>query len=190
MLQKIFQSALFLTTVFTLACNSGKNLNTQVHKRDGDGRDVKIKYPQQQTATPQNVQMSYDFEQLFTEAQNKEIDSLVRVFEKSNLITVKVVTLPADKVTGGSFESNNKALLKEWAGVHGNTDKALVVSISRGLNKAAIDYGPFVGKLLSRAEADQIINTDLLPALQSGSVYTGVWKGLSDLMDTIRRNIK
>ncbi len=190
MLQKMFRSAFFLTAVLTLACNSGKNLNTQVHQRDGDGRDVKIKYPQQQTATPQNVNMSYDLEQLFTEAQNKQIDSLVRVFEKSNLIAVKVITLPADKVTAGSFGNNNKNLLKEWAGVHGNTDKALVVSISRGLNKVAIDYGPFVGKLLSRQEADHIISSDFFPALQGGSVYDGVWKGLNDLMDTIRRNIK
>ncbi|MCF3110491.1 TPM domain-containing protein [Niabella sp. CC-SYL272] len=190
MLQKIFRGALLLTTVLTLACNAGKNLNTQVHERDADGRDVKLKYPQQQTETPQNVNMSYDFEQLFTDAQNKKLDSLVRVFEKSNLITIKLVTLPADKVTASSFESNNKNLLKEWAGVHGNTDKALVVSISRGLNKAAIDYGPFVGKLLSRSEADHIINNDFLPALQGGTVYNGVLQGLNDLMDTIRRNIK
>ncbi|MBO9591385.1 MAG: TPM domain-containing protein [Niabella sp.] len=186
----MFRSVLLLTTIAALSCNSGKNLNTQVHKRDADGRDVKIKYPQQQTATPENVNMSYDMEQLFTGAQNKQIDSLVRVFEKSNLIAVKVITLPADKVTAGSFENNNKNLLKEWAGVHGNTDKALVVSISRGLNKVAIDYGPFVGKLLSRQEADHIISSDFLPALQSGSVYNGVLKGLNDLMDTIRRNIK
>lgn len=190
MLQRIFPGILFLTMVLLVACNSGKNLNTQVHKRDGDGRALNIKYPQQQTVTPQHINMSYDFEQLFTTAQNRQLDSLVRVFEKSNLIAVKIVTLPADKVTAGSFESNNKNLLKEWAGVHGNTDKALVISLSKELNKAAIDYGPFVGKLLSRAEADQIVSNDFLPALQSGRIFEDAWKGLSDLMDTIRRNIK
>jgi len=190
MLQKIVPGVLLFTTVLMLSCSSGKNLDTQVHKRDGDGRDVNIKYPQQQTVTPQNINMSYDFEQLFTAVQNKQIDSLVRVFEKSNLIAIKVITLPADKVSAGPFESNNKNLLKEWAGVHGNTDKAMVISISKALNKAAIDYGPFVGKLLSRQEADQIINSDLLPALQSGSVYDATIKSLNDLMDTIRRNIK
>ncbi|WP_300602118.1 YgcG family protein [Niabella sp.] len=186
----MFRTVLLLTTIVALSCNSSKNLNSQVHKRDADGRDVKIKYPQQQTATPQNINMSYDFEQLFTAAQNKQIDSLVRVFEKSNLISIKVVTLPADNITSGSLENNNKNLLKEWEGVHGNTDKALVVSISKGLNKAAIDYGPFVGKLLSRSEADQIIRNQLLPGLQSGNVFGSTWKGLNDLMDTIRRNIK
>ncbi|WP_157557922.1 TPM domain-containing protein [Niabella aurantiaca] len=190
MLQRMFPGMLLLTTVLLFACNSGRNLNTQVHKRDADGRETNIKYPQQQTVTPQNINMSYDFEQLFTAAQNKQIDSLVRVFEKSNLIAVKVITLPADKVTAGSFENNNKNLLKEWAGVHGNTDKAMVISISKGLNKVAIDYGPFVGKLLSRAEADQIISNDFLPALQSGNIFDGAWKGLNDLMDTIRRNIQ
>lgn len=190
MLQKMFRSVLLFSTVLMLSCSSGKNLDTQVHKRDGDGREVNIKYPQQQTVTPQNINMSYDFEQLFTAAQNKQIDSLVRVFEKSNLIAVKVTTLPADKVTAGSFESNNKNLLKEWAGVHGNTDKAMVISISKTLNKVAIDYGPFVGKLLSRQEAEHIMSSDILPALQSGSVYEGTWKGINDLMDTIRKNIK
>ncbi|SDE20922.1 TPM domain-containing protein [Niabella drilacis] len=190
MQQKVFQGILFFTTGLMLSCSSGRNLDTQVHKRDGDGRDVNIKYPQQQTITPQNINMSYDFEQLFTAAQNKKIDSLARVFEKSNLISIRVTTLPADKVTAGSFENHNKSLLKEWAGVHGNTDKALVISISKALNKAAIDYGPFVGKLLSRQEAGQIINNDLLPAFQSGSVYDATLKALSDLMDTIRRNIK
>lgn len=190
-MQKVFFSGtLLLISIFIFSCNPGKRLNAAVHSRDGEGREVKIKYPQQQITTPQNINMSYDFEQLFTADQNKKIDSLVRVFEKSNMITIKLVTLPADKVAGGNFDNNNLALLKEWEGVHGNTDKAMVLSISKSLGKVAIDYGPFVGKLLSRNEAEQIITTDVLPALGNGQVFEGVWKGLNDLTDTIRRNIK
>ncbi|MGJ7031054.1 TPM domain-containing protein [Niabella hirudinis] len=190
MLQKLFSGMLLLPILLALACSSGRNLDTQVHKRDGDGRDVHIKYPQQPTETPQNINMSYDFEQLFTAAQNKKIDSLLRVFEKSNLIAVKLTTIGANRVTAASFNTNNKTLLKDWAAVHGNTGKAITISMSRELNKVAIDYGPFVGKLLSAGEAAHSISNDFLPALQSGSVYEGTVKGLNNLMDVIRSNIK
>ncbi|MBO9620866.1 MAG: TPM domain-containing protein [Niabella sp.] len=190
MQKNIFLGALLLMTLSIFSCNPGKRLNEAVHSRDVDGRDLKIKYPQQQVATPQNINMSYDFEQLFTPAQNSRIDSLVRIFEKSNMISIKVVTLPADKVAGGNFDNNNQALLKEWEGVHGKTDKAMVLSISKSLGKVAVDYGPFVGKLLPRTEAEQIIQTDIQPALGSGQAFEGTWKGLNDLMDAIRRNIK
>ncbi|MBZ4189200.1 TPM domain-containing protein [Niabella beijingensis] len=190
MQQKVFSGILFLTLGLALACNPGKNLNTQVHNRDAEGRKTNIQYPKQPTPTPDNINMSYDFEQLFTPAQNHQIDSLVRLFEKSNLIAIKVITLPADRVSADQFASNNKSLLEEWAGVHGNTDKAMVVTISKALNKVAVDYGPFVEKLLSKAEADQIISNDFQPALQSGAVFEGTWKGVNDLMDTIRKNIK
>ncbi|AHF17896.1 TPM domain-containing protein [Niabella soli] len=190
MQKKIFLGAFVLMTLSIFSCSSGKKLSESVHSRDADGREVKIKYPQQQTATPQNINMSYDFEQLFTPAQNSKIDSLVRIFERSNMISIKVVTLPADNVAGGNFNNNNQALLKEWEGVHGNTDKAMVLSISKSLGKVAVDYGPFVGKLLPRNEAEQIIATDIQPVLSSGQAFDGAWKGLNDLMDAIRRNIK
>lgn len=177
--------SLFLIT----ACDPSKQITRQVTERNNKGREVNVRYPKQASLTPDNINMSYDFEQLFTPAQNKNLDSLVRVFEKSNLISIKLVTLPSDKV-GGDFDANNQTLLKEWESVHGNTDKAMVISISKGLGKAAIDFGPFVGKLLSRQKADQLIASDFLPATQSATPFEGVWKGLNDLMDTIRRNIK
>lgn len=175
---------------FIAACNPSKQISRQVTERNNKGRDVNVQYPKQASPTPDNINMSYDFEQLFTTTQNKNLDSLVRVFEKSNVIPIKLVTLPESQVAGGNFSTNNAALLKEWEGVHGNTDKAMVISMSKGLGKAAIDFGPFVGKLLSRSEADQIINTYFVPALQAAKPYDGVWKGVNELMNTIRKNIK
>lgn len=180
----------FFVWMLAASCNPGKRMAQQVHNRDAQGRETKIEYPKAFVATPENINMVYDFEQIFTPDQVRKLDSTLRVFEKSNLIPIKLVTLGADRVAPDQFDRNNKSLLKEWDGVHGKSEKGMTISISKAFNKAAIHFGTIAGKQISQDEANQIITTVMLPSFENGQYYLGTWNGINSVMDVIRKNIK
>ncbi|ANH82996.1 hypothetical protein A8C56_20200 [Niabella ginsenosidivorans] len=175
--------------VFFVACSPTKKLDQAVTQRNANGRDVKLQYPQQFVATPANVNMVYDYEQVFSPAEVQKLDSLMHLFEQSNLIPIKIVTLGTDKVLPDNFEKNNKSLLKEWDALHGKAEKSMVISVSKSLNKVAIDCGNFVTRLLPRDQIDNIIASVFVPSFQNGLYYQGTWNGANALMDAIRKNI-
>ncbi|MCH5600000.1 TPM domain-containing protein [Niabella ginsengisoli] len=118
------------------------------------------------------------------------MDSLVRNFEKSNLIPIKIVTIKDPSITAENFDQANKALLDEWSAVHGKSDKCMTISISKNLRRIRIDYGPFVTKLLSDTESSEIIESQFKPSFKEAQYYTGTFNGVTTLMNKIRKNIK
>jgi uncharacterized membrane protein YgcG len=181
--------AFFIAIVFS--CSPAKQLNRQVVERNKRPVDeqVKVVYPSKQLETPGNIKLVYDYENIFTTAQGAKLDSLVRLFEKSNLISIKISTLPGSMATVDNFNAKNSSLLKEWDGVHGSGGKCISILISKELNKVSIHCGVFAKKLLSDAEIGSIIETKFNPAFSNGRYFDGTWDGAMALMDTIRKNI-
>ncbi len=146
--------------------------------------------PAQHLPTAANVSFVYDNETLFTAQEQKKLDSLVRIFEKSNLISIRVTTINNPQTTASNFDAVNKALLTEWGALHGKSDKCMSISIGKSLSLLRIDYGTFVNRLLSDDEAAAVVKNHFKPHFQQNQYYQGTLSGLQALMDTIRRNIK
>ncbi|WP_162817803.1 TPM domain-containing protein [Niabella yanshanensis] len=146
--------------------------------------------PTQQVATPADINHVYDYENIFAPGEEKKLDSLARVFEKSNLIPIRITTVNDPGITTDNFDQRNKLLLDEWSGMHGKSDRCMSVSISRQLRRIRIDYGPFVLRLLSDDETKTIVENQFKPSFKQDQFYLGTWNGLNALMDTIRKNIK
>ena len=185
-----FTKNIFSLSVFFLlmaACNPSNRLNQAVEKKKE--QEVTVQFPQQHINTPDNINFVYDYEQLYTTSERLKIDSLLRMFEKSNLIAIKLVTLSSTNMQAPDFDANNALLYKEWDKVHGGSGKVMVLSISRQLEKAKADYGPFVAKLLSEREVANVIEANR-PIMERGDFFTATWNGLNQLMDTVRKNIK
>ncbi len=153
-------------------------------------QETKIVLPQQPIATPANVNFVYDYEDVFTPGQEKSLDSLVRNFEKSNLISVKIATVNDPGITAENFDQRNKTLLDEWSALHGKSDRCMVISISKSLRRIRVDYGPFVSRLLSDDEVKAIIENHVKPSFRQEQYFQGTLNGVNAIMDTIRRNIK
>lgn len=174
-------------SVFLFACNSSGRINNTAIKSK---TDAKVVLPAQPVSTPADINYVYDYESIFTPAEEKKLDSLIRFFEKSNLIPIKLLTVNDPAITAENFDQRNKTLLDEWSANHGKSDKCMVISISKNLRRIRIDYGPFVLRLLSDAEAKAIIENQFKPSFMQDQFYQGTWNGLNVLMDTIRKNIK
>lgn len=146
--------------------------------------------PTQPVATPEGINYVYDYENIFTPAEEKKLDSLARVFEKSNLIPIRITTVHDPVVTAENFDQRNSILLNEWSAMHGKSDRCMSISISRQLRRIHIDYDAFVLRLLSDNEVKTIVESQFTPSFKQDQFYQGTWNGLNALMDTIRKNIK
>ncbi|MGE9311326.1 TPM domain-containing protein [Niabella sp. CJ426] len=187
----IFSNKWYLLAGFIIclssACNSSGKVNNTAAKRK---TETKVILPAQQVATPAGINYVYDYENIFTPGEEKKLDSLARVFEKSNLIPIRITTVNDPAVTAENFDQGNKILLDEWSGIHGKSDRCMSVSISKQLRRIRIDYGPFVSRLLSDDEAKAIVENQFKPSFKQDQFFQGSWNGLNALMDTIRKNIK
>ena len=179
-------SAFIILIALFAACNPSKQLNQAVVDRKEQG--VKVQFPAQQIATPANSNMVYDYENIYTPDQEKKLDSLLRNFEKSNLIPIKLVTVNSASLQKPDFDANNAELYKEWDLVHGKSGKTMIVTISTEMQKSKTDYGPFVAKFISEAEIANIVGQSM-PAMQRGDFFEGTWSGLNQMMDIIRKNV-
>ncbi len=177
---------IFIATLLFSSCGTAKKANTSAYRKP----ETKLILPPQPVATPANTSFVYDNERLFSLSEAKKLDSLVRTFEKSNLISIKLVTVSDAAVNKENFDAYNKKMLEEWSLLHGNSDKCMVVGISKNLRQIHIDFGPFVEKLLSRAQAGQIIENHFKPWFRQEQYYQGAASGLNALMDGIRKNIR
>ena len=182
--KKISVAVLLITII--VSCSPSKRLNQAVIDRKEQG--VKVHYPVQAKETPANINMVYDYENIYTPDQEKRLDSLLRNFEKSNLIPIKLVTLNAASMQNQDFDANNAQLYKEWDLVHGNSGKTMVVTISTEKQKSKNDYGPFVAKFISEAAIADIVQQNM-PAMQRGEFFGATWSGLNQMMDVIRKNV-
>lgn len=169
------------------ACNSSGKVNSTAAKRK---TETKVILPTQQVATPAGINYVYDYENIFTPGEEKKLDSLARVFEKSNLIPIRITTVSDPAITAENFDQSNKMVLDEWSGIHGKSDRCMSVSISKQLRRIRIDHGPFVSRLLSDDEAKTIVEDQFKPSFKQEQFFQGSWNGLNALMDTIRKNIK
>ena len=169
------------------ACNSSGKVNSTAAKTK---TEAKVILPAQQVATPTGINYVYDYENIFTPGEEKKLDSLARIFEKSNLIPIRITTINNAAVTAENFDQRNKILLDEWSAIHGKSDRCMSVSISKQLRRIRIDYGPFVSRLLSDDEAKTIVEDQFKPSFKQDQFFQGSWNGLNALMNTIRKNIK
>lgn len=167
------------------ACNSSGKVNSTVPKTE-----AKVILPTQQVPTPAGINYVYDYDNIFTPAEENKLDSLARLFEKSNLIPIRIETLNDPAITADRLEERNKALLKEWSAIHGKSDRCLSITISKTFKSVRIDYGPFVSKLLSNDEAKAIAEHQFNASYMQDQFFNGTWNGLNALMDTIRKNIR
>lgn len=179
-----------LFVFFVIICCAACSPTKQNTGKPAVKQEAKVVLPQQPVATPADVNFVYDYEEVFTPGQEKSLDSLVRNFEKSNLISVKITTVNDPGITAENFDQSNKALLDEWSALHGKSDRCMVISISKSLRRIRVDYGPFVSRLLSDDEAKAIIENHFKPSFRQEQYFQGTLNGVNAIMDTIRKNIK
>ncbi|TDW96762.1 TPM domain-containing protein [Dinghuibacter silviterrae] len=126
-----------------------------------------------------------DWENLFTDAQEAHIDSMVADFSRQTGIQIAVVTVDSSMSSKDGFDSVILRLGNTW-GVGQDSSKGIVVGISNSLGIMRIQNGVGVAATLSDADTQQIVDAAFLPEFEKGDYYLGTLIGLAAIMQKLQ----
>ncbi|MFT4093052.1 MAG: TPM domain-containing protein [Niabella sp.] len=178
-----------LMALLAAGCVPSGQLNRMIAERKANPPEIIL--PVHHTPTPANINYVYDYEGLFSSLQQRKLDTLLRTFETSNLIPIKLSTVNAAIAAGpaDSIGGYNKQSLKDWDFVHGRSKNSMSVTISKSFGRVAVDYGDGVKRFLSDEEVNNAFNNNYFPLAQKGNYFQAVYTTLTTLMDDVRKNV-
>jgi uncharacterized protein len=128
-----------------------------------------------------------DWENLFSDAQESHIDSVLAAFEAKTSIQIAVVTIDSAMSNEAEFDSITLKIANAWGVGQKQKDNGLVIGISNGLHIMRIQTGNGLMQQLPDTETQKIVDQDFLPSFETGHYYRGTLEGLQALMAKLGR---
>jgi uncharacterized protein len=137
---------------------------------------------------PQPTGYVNDYENLFTDAEEQSLDSLMGDFEKRTTIQIAVVTFDTTMTTRDSLDALTLRIGEVWGVGRKHKNNGIVIGISRGYRQMRIQNGYGIERFLSDEQTKQIIDNAFIPAYRAGKYFEGTLAGLKALMKTLLRD--
>lgn len=126
-----------------------------------------------------------DFENLFSETEEKILDSIITDFETKTTIQIAVATIAPTMTTAEDFDVFTLRLAKNWGVGQKDKDNGILIGISAGLRKIRIQNGYGIEKILSNEDTKLIVDSAFIPAFLQWSYFEGTKTGIVALMDVL-----
>ena len=127
-----------------------------------------------------------DFENIFTEQQEKELDSIISTFKKETANEIAIVTFDSAKTNAKEFDGYVNSLLNYWGVGKQDKKNGILIGISKSLRMIRISNGFGIKKNLSDDETKKIIDTIIIPEFKNKNFYNGTRLGILALMEKIK----
>ncbi len=142
------------------------------------------------TVTPQEPYKPYgwvnDFTDLFTPAQQTELDSLITAFEKATTVEMAIVTIDSTVTSRNGFDDYITALGNRWGVGKQETKNGVVIGICPSYKRIRISTGMGIMQQLTDQETKAIIDNIILPQYRLGDYFNGTKLGLLAVMKELR----
>ena len=126
-----------------------------------------------------------DWEDLFTDSQEAQLDSLISGFEAKTGIQIAVVTVDSSMSTKEGFDSVILRIANSWE-VGRDSSKGVVIGISNSLGIMRIQNGVGLAAALPDVETQKIVDGTFLPEYEKGEYYKGTQEGLAAIMQRLQ----
>ena len=127
-----------------------------------------------------------DFENIFTNKQIIELDSIISRFEKETTNEIAIVTIDSSSTTKEDFDNLISTILNKWSVGKKGINNGIVIGISIGLKKIRISNGYGIEAKFTDIETKKIIDDIFLPEFRNGKYFEGTRNGLLTLMQKVR----
>jgi uncharacterized protein len=133
-------------------------------------------------AVPPATSYVTDWEDIFTEAQEAQLDSMIANFENKTTIQVAVVTIDSCMTTSDEFDSTTLKIANTWGVGQKDKNNGVVIGISRSLRMMRIQNGAGISPQLNDTDTQQIVDSVFLPYFEKGQFFEGTQAGLNAIM--------
>ncbi len=137
-------------------------------------------------AVPPATSYVTDWEDIFTESQEAQLDSLISNFESKTTIQIAVVTIDSCMTTSDAFDSTTLKIANTWGVGQKEKNNGMVICISKGLHIMRIQNGLGISPQLSDTDTQQIVDSVFLPYFEKGQFFEGTQAGLQAIIDKLK----
>ncbi|MBL0737883.1 TPM domain-containing protein [Flavobacterium sp. GN10] len=184
-MRKLFFTILFLITItFNGQSIEKKNNNSEKQKVVATFREIYW------NNLPKPKGWVNDYEGIFSDNEERKLDSIITNFEKETSIEIAVVTIDTIKVAKENFDDLSLHIAKTWAFGKKGKDNGILISFSKGYKKFRVELGDGTIKMLSEHETKEIIENDFIPKFLKGNYYQGMLDGIMKIIENLRAKIK
>ena len=127
-----------------------------------------------------------DFENLFTDEEQFQLDSTISKFEKETTIEIAIITIDTIFVAKADFENFTLHIANQWGVGKKEKDNGILIGISKGYRIIRIENGYGNEKFLSDDETKQIIENYFIPDFKNADYFKGTMNGLKEIMNRLK----
>lgn len=139
---------------------------------------------------PQATGWVNDFEDIFTEDKEKNLEKLIKELNKAASIEIALVTLDSFYTSLDSFEQYTLDLANYWRVGEKVKDNGILIAICNGYRHIRIHNGYGIEKLISDEETKTILEEYFIPYFKEGKYYDGTIAGLQGLTELLKTKTK
>ena len=130
---------------------------------------------------PEQVGFVNDFENIFTEEENKFLENLLIYYEDTSNRQIAVITLDAIP-ENTEFEQYAIRMSDNWNVGKNNDGNGLTVVLSKSLRKIRISTTEKTRYYLTDEFCQKVIDENIIPEFKNGKYYDGLLLGLNELI--------
>lgn len=131
-----------------------------------------------------------DFENLFSQTEEEQLDSVIDAFEKKTTAQIAVVTIDTSSIEKDKFDELILRIAKKWGVGQKKKDNGVVIGISKGYRRIRICNGYGIEKVFSDEETKQIIDKYFTPKYKESAYFDGTYEGLTALINILQQRLK
>ena len=126
-----------------------------------------------------------DFENILTDAEEKELTTLIKELESQTSDQISIVTLtslePYDNIDDYSLD-----LANYWGIGQKDKNNGILIAIGKELRKIRIQNGFGIEKRLTDAETKRIIDEVMVPEFKNDKYFEGIKKGVEAIIQELK----
>lgn len=134
---------------------------------------------------PKPIGFVNDYENIYSDSEEKILDSIITNFKKKTTIQIALITLDTTLVAEDSLDALILRIGNVWGVGQKEKNNGIVIGICKGYRKMRIQNGYGIEKVLTDNQTKEIIDNAFIPSFREDNYYEGTLRGLENLMKVL-----
>jgi len=135
---------------------------------------------------PKPVSWTNDYENLYSDAEQTKLDSIITEFERDTTFEIGIVTIDTLKTSKENFEKLSLHIAQTWGIGKRGKDNGILIAISKVYRKIRIEHGNGIEKIITEDDMKAIIDNYFIPAFKKEEYFNGTLNGLIEIIKLLK----
>lgn len=135
---------------------------------------------------PKPISWTNDYEDLYSDAEQTKLDSVITDFERETTFEIGIVTLDTLKTSKENFENLSLHFAQTWGIGKKDKDNGILIAISKGYRRIRIEHGNGIEKIITDDDTNKIIDNYFIPAFRNEDYFNGTFNGLIAIIKLLK----